>query len=1098
MYRIVLAAALAVCALTHICSANARTDISLAFCLDGKVYIAARTVEDQLSPALAVDLLLAGPTPEESARGLTSAIPAGARLLELEVLADGARINLSREAAEGLDELRSEMIFRQFLYTMRQFGLDANVRVLVDGAPISDYLPPTPAAKYPASTAPLRSPVGAVGLSGKRVTLSPGHGWVYTGSAWYTQRSSYCGNPPEDFRNLKLASFLKGFLENDGAYVQPVREFNESRGNGPSGHPWWQEAAYAWLKDAGYSCSVYASSSGVCSYTGTSHSNDDIRARPLASDLDSRGNTDIYVSVHTNGYQGDCYGSSCPSGTDVFYMNDGEHASWGPASVTLAQVIHDDIISAIQTSGEKRADGSTWGCHGSCSAKYGNFGEIRIPDRPAALVELGFHDSCSTDAPKMDQPFFQSVAMWGMYNGICRYFGSTPTWSLYASQYVSDTIPASMNANEVRSVSVTFRNKSVLWDDAHGFKLGAAGDSDPFAGTRHGLGSATVGTNGTFTFTFNMVAPSAPGVYTTDWRMLREGFTWFGETLTKQVQVLAVGADTEPPSTPGNLEAEGADYNLAHLKWTASTDNVAVELYEVRRNGVTIGTVPSSQTSYDSGGLAQNTNYTYEVRAKDYAGNYSAWSNSSVARTWAIVAQDSFANLNQWTPGQVADGTTRGVSLDATVGSDLAGGSGPPSARTDIGSSGTNGSYSYLGFPAAFAVGYVQCSFRDTSSSNNSRQGLAFRSYDGTSPRLAYFLGLDSSLGYGGYDAEVYGAGTGWVKRQDVAGRSIGWRDFKVFVDGANVRFYVDGALKDTIPEPADGIEGCDRIYIGHNYSVNQQGWFDDLIAVAPSPPVPSMLPPSDITASSVTWNYAEGSQDWEQGFYIRDTGGTVRATGVRNSTSIVESGLAANSLFARTVSAYNGTLESNSSATATARTLSVPPSLSNITADPAPGILTNCPFAFSSSTPFGAGGVAYYRYEFDQSPTHVWNGTEPVWNGGTLQASATSSGSNWYLHLRGYNAADVANGVLDVGPFSFSAELRPKELTDGTELKFCGKVVSATYSDAFYIVEVDRVSGIKVLSTAAVQVGDVVDVAGTLLTSGGERYIQSTSVVVR
>lgn len=1098
MLRIALAAFLVAYLLSASSLAPAQSTVVLAFYADGQAYITQRVTDEVPSPELAVRLLVGGPTAEEAARGLVSAIPSGTRVLGLIITADGITIDLSREAATDLDELRSEMIFRQFLYTMRQFGLDANVHVLIEGKAISDYLPPAPSAKYPASIEIPRPKVGAVGLSGKRITLSPGHGWFYNGSGWYTQRSGSCGNQPEDFRNLKLANFLKTFLENDGAYVQPVREHNENRGNGPSGHPWWQEAAYVWLRDAGYSCSVYASYSGVCSYTGTNHSNDDIRSRPLASDLDSRGNTDIYVSIHTNAYQGDCYGSSCPSGTDVFYMNDGEHAPWGPASITLAQIIHDDIISAIQQSGEKRADGVDWGCHGSCSAKYGNFGEIRIPDRPAALVELGFHDSCTTDAPKMEEPFFQSVAMWGMYNGICRYFGNTPTWGMYSAQYVSDNIPAAMYAGEVRSVSITFRNKGVLWDSAHGFKLGAVGDSDPFAGTRHSLGSAVVYTNGTYTFTFNFVAPSTPGTYTTDWRMVREGYAWFGDTLTKQVQVLPGGSDTEPPTVPGNLQAEGTDYNTAHLSWTASTDNVGVQLYEIRRNGAILTTVPASQTSFDDSNLTQNTNYTYEVRAKDQSGNYSGWSNSATARTWVIVAQDSFANLNAWTPAQVADGTIRGVFLDTEVGSDLPGGSGPPSARADIGSSGTNGSYSYLSFPAPFAVGYIQCSFKDTAPSNNSRQGIAFRKYDGTNPRLAYFLGLDSTQGYSGYDCEVYAPSTGWIKHADTGGaRSAGWHKFKVAIDGANIKFYVDGVLKDTIAEPAEGPEGCDRFYIGYNYNVNQTGWYDDFLGVFPAPPTPTMGTPSNITQNSITWNYTEGNRNWEQGFYIRDTNGVLKAIGARNSTSVTESGIPPNTLCVRTVSAFNGTLESSPSNTASARTLSVPPA-GNIVSDPATRVLTNCAFTFSSTVPFGPGGVEYYRYEFDQNPTHVWTGNEPKWTGGSLQVSATSSGNNWYLHVRGYNASDVPNGSADIGPFYFAADLRPKALADGTALKFCGKVVSAAYSGSFYIVEIDRVSGIKVVSTTPVQIGDVVDVAGTVRTTNGERYIQATSVTVR
>jgi hypothetical protein len=70
---------------------------------------------------------------------------------------------------------------------------------------------------------------------------------------------------------------------------------------------------------------------------------------------------------------------------------------------------------------------------------------------------------------------------------------------------------------------------------------------------------------------------------------------------------------------------------------------------------------------------------------------------------------------------------------------------------------------------------------------------------------------------------------------------------------------------------------------------------------------------------------------------------------------------------------------------------------------------------------PFGPGGVQYYRYEFDRSQTHTWDGTEPAWSGGTLQVSGDAPGNDYYLHLKGFNSVDVPNGTLDLGPFYFS-----------------------------------------------------------------------------
>ena len=524
---------------------------NIALLDDNGVYLSNRAEVKDLKGAL--NALLAGPNEAESANGLRSAIPLGTKILDVESLENGVIVNLSGNAAEGLDDLKVELIFGQFLWTMKQFGLDEQVRVLIEGKGMASYLSPVAPAIFSAKTdkqALSQPKLSAVGLSGKRITLSCGHGYYWYLTRWTTQRGITCNVEQEDFHNMRFGNYLIEFLENDGAYVQKTREHDFSRGNGPSGHAWWQESAYAWTWDQGYICSVYASSTGLCSTlegANWNRINDDIRARPLASNLDDRGDTDILVSIHTNALSGDCYGTECPSGGDGFYCDDGGHEPWASQSIDLAQKIQDEQIAAAQ------AAGFAFYHHGSTGALYGNFGEIRIPERPAALIEIGFHDSCDLDAPLIDDPFFKCCSAWGIYNGICDYFGNTPTYDMYDSEYVSDTIPGSMVSNEVRTVDITFRNKGVFWDEDHAFRLGAIGDSDPFAGHRQYIdGAVTVNTDDTYTFTFDMTAPGAPTTYTTDWKMVRDGHAWFGEELIKQVVVTGDGDTATPTNTPTN------------------------------------------------------------------------------------------------------------------------------------------------------------------------------------------------------------------------------------------------------------------------------------------------------------------------------------------------------------------------------------------------------------------------------------------------------------------------------------------------------------------------------------------------------------------
>jgi hypothetical protein len=67
------------------------------------------------------------------------------------------------------------------------------------------------------------------------------------------------------------------------------------------------------------------------------------------------------------------------------------------------------------------------------------------------------------------------------------------------------------------------------------------------------------------------------------------------------------------------------------LSWNASSDNVGVTGYQIRRNGTVIGT--TSATSYADGSLGANTTFIYTVAARDAAGNTSANSASASATT---------------------------------------------------------------------------------------------------------------------------------------------------------------------------------------------------------------------------------------------------------------------------------------------------------------------------------------------------------------------------------------------------------------------------------------------------------------------------------
>src|SRR5204862_213643 len=73
----------------------------------------------------------------------------------------------------------------------------------------------------------------------------------------------------------------------------------------------------------------------------------------------------------------------------------------------------------------------------------------------------------------------------------------------------------------------------------------------------------------------------------------------------------------------------------ANLSWSASTDNVGVTGYIVRRNGVQVATPVT--TSFADTGLSAATTYSYTVAARDAAGNISP-DSTSVSITIATAA----------------------------------------------------------------------------------------------------------------------------------------------------------------------------------------------------------------------------------------------------------------------------------------------------------------------------------------------------------------------------------------------------------------------------------------------------------------------------
>jgi len=97
--------------------------------------------------------------------------------------------------------------------------------------------------------------------------------------------------------------------------------------------------------------------------------------------------------------------------------------------------------------------------------------------------------------------------------------------------------------------------------------------------------------------------------------------------------ITAGSSDTLAPTAP-TLAASGTTSTSTNLSWSGATDNVAVTGYDVYRGGVLIGSTTTA-TTFAATGLTPSTSYTFNVRAKDAAGNVSVNSNTVNVTTLA-------------------------------------------------------------------------------------------------------------------------------------------------------------------------------------------------------------------------------------------------------------------------------------------------------------------------------------------------------------------------------------------------------------------------------------------------------------------------------
>jgi chitodextrinase len=128
-------------------------------------------------------------------------------------------------------------------------------------------------------------------------------------------------------------------------------------------------------------------------------------------------------------------------------------------------------------------------------------------------------------------------------------------------------------------------------------------------------------------------------------------FNYLGNVLDSgAVPCNGAPADSAAPSVPSNLTATVHSSTQADLAWSSSTDNVGVAGYNIYRNGTLLTSV-GVVTSYTDTNLTQGATYTYQIKARDSAGNLSGFSNAAPVTMPSLMFSDGFetGNLAAWT-----------------------------------------------------------------------------------------------------------------------------------------------------------------------------------------------------------------------------------------------------------------------------------------------------------------------------------------------------------------------------------------------------------------------------------------------------------------
>jgi RHS repeat-associated protein len=219
--------------------------------------------------------------------------------------------------------------------------------------------------------------------------------------------------------------------------------------------------------------------------------------------------------------------------------------------------------------------------------------------------------------------------------------------------FVSQNVPPIMTPGQSYAVSVTMNNSGGNpWSSASGHKLGTQNpqDNNLWTGSPRVALPGTIALGANAVFSFNVTAPSTPGTYNFQWKMVQDGVEWFGaQSANAAIKVGLDNAAFVSQNVPSTMAA-GQSYavsvtmqNTGSTTWAAGTVGLGSQnpqgntTWGTSKINLASPVAPGAQTTFNFNVTAPSSPGTYNFQWRMLEGS-NGWFGAQTTNVAVVVA----------------------------------------------------------------------------------------------------------------------------------------------------------------------------------------------------------------------------------------------------------------------------------------------------------------------------------------------------------------------------------------------------------------------------------------------------------------------------